>query len=476
MNASKLKKIIEEAVDKKSESSDIEFKDARSGIPSNLWKAISAFSNSPNGGIIVFGIQETPAPDREIKIVGGLDVQTLQEKIVQLMEQSIQNKAGYTLSVVNVRGHELLTLEISETEKENKPCFYKKLGMDKGSYIRIGNSNQSISEAELRSFLRYSPAYNYDKTVFNSLSVDYLDHNKLQSFLDASAKKRNRKYSTDVDISVTLANIGLLQKSESNFHPTLAGAMIFAKTNPQEAEPFSRYIVRCVNYAGKTHSSKIVDKKDIDGTLDEQVDASLAFILRSIRTEAKIVKSKRIEKYEYPELALREIVVNALIHRDYSNTGTYVQIAVFKDRIEVSNPGTLPPGVTVSNIQAAQFSRNGIISKVMRDMDYMEEFGRGIDLIYSEMNRWGLVEPLFKNSSNSFKVILLGSDYLKLNYRQLKFWNVLQDSNYLTASIAKDLFSDLSRPTINTDLKEMVDLGLIRMKGASSNTHYESEY
>ncbi len=475
-NIPELQKLIEDAVDKKIESNNIEFKDARSGIPSDLWKAVSAFANSPNGGTIVFGVQETQSPNRTMKIVGGLDLQTLQEKIVQLMENSIQNKSKYALNVVSIRGEDLLVLEIAETEKENKPCYYKKVGMDKGSYIRVGNTNQPISEDELRSFLRYSPAYNYDKTVFEELLFDYLDFDKLQTFLDTSAKKRNRKYPSDSDIKHTLSNIGLLQDSNRVYHPTLAGLLLFAKNIPQDYEPISRYIVRCVNYAGKTPSSKIIDKKDIDGTLDEQVDASLAFILRSIRTEAKIVKSKRVEKYEYPELALREVVVNALIHRDYSNTGTYVQITVFKDRVEISNPGTLPPGVTVENIKAAQFSRNGVISKVMRDMDYMEEFGRGIDLIYSEMNRWGLVEPLFKNSSNSFKVTLLGSDYNVLNYRQLKFWNVLQNSNYLTASIARDLFPDVSRPTINSDLKEMVDLRLIRMKGASSSTYYEPEY
>jgi ATP-dependent DNA helicase RecG len=170
------------------------------------------------------------------------------------------------------------------------------------------------------------------------------------------------------------------------------------------------------------------------------------------------------------------MIVNALIHRDYSNKGTYVQITVFSDRIEISNPGTLPPGLTVENLKVSQFSRNGTISRIMRDMDYMEEYGRGIDLIYSEMSNWELLDPLFKNSSNSFKVTILGKNYLSLNERQIKFWHVLQNKNHLTASIAHQFFPDISRPTINNDLKTMINLGLIKMKGSSSNSYYEPEY
>jgi ATP-dependent DNA helicase RecG len=472
----KISKLIKKALEKKIETNNIEFKDARAGIPSDLWRPITAFANSPNGGLIVFGVKEENPPSRKLIPVGNLDIQTLQEKIVSLMEHSIQNHSEYNLEIISISGKDLLVLEIHETEKENKPCYKKKLGMDKGACIRVGNVNQPITEEELRSFLRYSPAYNFDKTFYKKLNLDNLDKIKIKLFLDESAKKRGRKYSQNSDIRQTLANIGILTENESKYYPTLAGTLIFSKNIPQDYAQFSRYIVRCVSYAGNSPSSKIIDKKEIIGTLDNQVDESLSFILRSIKTKAKIIKSKRVEEYEYPELALREIVVNALIHRDYSNTGTYVQITIFKDRVEITNPGTLPPGVTVENLKVSQFSRNGIISKVMRDLDYMEEFGRGIDLIYSEMKQWGLVEPLFKNSSNSFKVTLLGSNYLGLNQRQLNFWHILQNKNHLTASIAHENFPEVSRATINSDLKQMVKLGLIKLRGSSSNSYYEPEY
>ncbi|NCN87394.1 MAG: hypothetical protein GW941_00710 [Candidatus Pacebacteria bacterium] len=476
MNILDVTKQIEEAIDKKVEHCNIEFKDARAGIPGDLWRPITAFSNSPNGGLIVFGVKEESDQSRAILPVGGLDLQSLQEKIVSLISHSIQNIALYEVEIISFRSFDLLALELKETQKENKPCYLKRLGMDKGACIRVGNVNQPISEEELRSFLRYSPAYNFDKKIFKDLSFKDLDQEKLILFLDESAKKRGRKYNEAADIKKTLSNIGILEQNNGIFYPTLTGYLLFSKNVPQDKDSFSRYMVRCVHYSGKSPSSEIINKKDIFGNLDYQVDDSLAFILKSIRTKAKIVGSKRVEKYEYSRLALREIVVNALIHRDYSNVGTYVQIAIFKDRIEITNPGTLPPGVTVENIKLSQFSRNSVISKIMRDLDYMEEYGRGIDLIYSEMSEWGLVEPLFKNSSNSFKVTLLGSDYNVLNYRQIKLWHEIQTKDHLTASIAHEIFPEVSRATVNNDLKQMMKLGLIKMHGSSSNSYYKPEY
>ncbi len=309
-----------------------------------------------------------------------------------------------------------------------------------------------------------------------TLEYDDLSLEKIKNFLNKSAERRQRQFPSDQPLEQTLINMGLIKPIDHSYKPTLAGAIIFYKNQPQDIDELSRYIVRCVKYAGKSASSDIVDQLDIFGTLDQQVDDSMKFILRNIRRKARIVGSKREEIFEYPQLAIREVLVNAIIHRDYSNTGTYVQIVIFDDRIEVSNPGTLPPGITVENLKISQFSRNGVIAKIMRDLDYMEEFGRGIDLIYSQMNSIGLVEPLFKNSSNSFKVTLLGEEYTKLNERQLRFWHILQEKNHLTASIAHEQFPNLSRPTINGDLRTMLEMGLIKQKGSSSSTYYEPEY
>lgn len=469
-----LSKLALEVIEAQTEKHNVETKDCREGLYKQLWQPITAFSNSPGGGIIILGVEDDTRTKRKT-IVGGLPLEQLQHNIISLLETQIINKADYQVRIFECSQKKLLAIIINETPKENKPCYYSELGMDKGACVRVGNINRRITEEELRSFLRYTPAYNFDKKAVNDSKLTDLNQEKIKSFLTTNAQKKGRTFDNTQNNSV-LRNIGVIVEYEDLVYPTVAGMMIFSHSLPQDFDDLSRYLVRCVRYAGNSSSTPIIDKKDVYGTLDLQVDEVLKFIQRNIKTEARIEGSKRVERYEFPDLALREIVVNALVHRDYSNKGTYVQVAVFTNRIEVSNPGTLPPGVTIENLKNAQFSRNNVIAQVMRDLDYMEEFGRGIDLIYSQMLKWNLPEPLFKNVSNVFRVTLLGKSFQELNERQVKIWDYLQDKNQITAILAHSLFPNVSRKTINSDLKKMQDIELIELKGSSNSAFYIPRY
>ena len=469
-----LRTIVLDAMTLSSETQNIEFKDSREGLYKQLWKPITAFSNSPGGGVIILGVKDDYATHKKT-VVGGLNLDNLQQNIVSLLEQQIINKAEYQVRVFDYEKEKLLAVILAETPKENKPCYFSELGMDKGACVRAGNTNRQITEEELRAFLRYTPAYNFDRKIVSDANITDFNDEKIKAFLSKSAKRKGRNFE-DMQNRSVLKNIGIIAEYEDALSPTIAGMMIFSRTLPQDFDDLSRYMIRCVRYGGSSASTPIIDKSDIYGTLDKQVDEVIKFIQRNIKTQARIEGSKRVERYEFPDLALREMVVNALVHRDYSNKGTYVQTTVFANRIEVSNPGTLPPGVTIENLKNAQFSRNNVIAQVMRDMDYMEEFGRGIDLIYSQMLEWGLPEPLFKNVSNVFKVTLLGEDFQGLNERQVKIWNYLQDKNQITATLAHSLLPNVSRQTINNDLKKMQDMELIELKGSANNTFYVPRY
>ena len=471
----KLINIFKKALQRQSEDENIEFKDARSGIPSDLWKTISAFSNSPIGGIVVFGVVENQV-QKTFTVEGQQELAILQSKIVSCIQQKVRNCGTYSLKIFKHENKDMLALLISESLQEQKPCYNVDLGMPRGAFIRIGNLNRQITEDELRSFLRYSPEYKYDRIPISEANFNSLSVEKIKRYLDKSAKRTARLFPESLPLEKVLKNIGVLTNLKGREVPTLAGCLIFAKEFPQRLESLSRDFIQCVRFADTSPSSPVIDQQYIFGTLDQQIDETQRFILRNIALKADIVGTKRIEKYEYPEDALREILANALIHRDYKVTGTYIHVNIFVDRIEISNPGTLPPGVTIENLKDSQFSRNEIVANILRGLDYMEEFGRGIDLIYAKMIDWGLVEPLFKNRSNMFRVTLLGKKFRELNERQIKIWHYLQDNNQITASIAHELFPTVSRATINTDLKKMVKLEFINVKGQSNNTYYEPKY
>lgn len=471
---SELIKIVAAAIDDNTETEKVEFKDARQGIPRELWRPISSFSNSPGGGLIVFGIaQQTGGITR---IVGGLDLATLQEKVVSYLREKMKYHGDYSLRVFELDGQKLLALLLCETQRESKPCYYQDLGMPRGACIRAGNTNRPITEEELRSFLRYSPQYKYDRSIASDTNLELLSREKIAQYLEKSAIRTGRRFSSTLSFEKVLKNLGVIAEQKGKQFATVGGYLTFAKNPPQEIEQFSRYIVRCVRYAGGTSSTPIIDQKDVDGTLDFQIDEIHKFILKNISMGAKIVGTKRVEDFEYPTDAIREIVANAIIHRDYMITGTYTQVVVFTDRIEISNPGTLPPGITIENLKESQFSRNEVIANLMRGLDYMEEFGRGIDLIYARMAEYKLVKPLFKNRSNTFKVTLLGPRFEKLNERQVEIWDYLQEFSQINIRTATKLFPKISRATINNDLKGLVVIGLIMPKGASNITYYEPRY
>lgn len=475
MDESKVKQIIGEAIKLGSETSSIEFKDARGGFPRDTWKTISAFSHRPNGGYIIFGIVEDRI-NNAIEITGVDQVAMLQEKMSDLVSTNMSVVIRPEYFPILIDGKTLLVVYISECPDQFKPCYYKPVGMPNGAYVRDGNTDRKITDEEMRQFLDNAKLSKFDSTQAPDTNLTDLSVSKIYDLLSRMGQRTKRDARIeDIDFDL-LKNLGVADTFSNGNFPTVAGFLIFAKDKPQFKRSFNRYVIRCVKYKGSNVATDIIDKADMDGTLNEQIDTMQKFILRNIRTSVQIVGTKRVERYEYPEKAIREIVANAVIHRDYRIAETYTQVNVFEDRIEVFNPGCLPPGVTIDNIRDAQVSRNEIIAARLKDLDYLEEYGRGINIVFTETEKWGLLPPIFKNTTNSFKVILPGEKLNRLNERQLRIWDYLVEQKRITAGTCEQLFPNVSRPTINNDLSKMQDLGLIHSSGASITTCYEPNF
>lgn len=466
--------LVEKARNNRTETDNVEFKDARGGIPGDLWKTISSFSHKPKGGIIVFGVKED-RDNNTIQIVGNLNLAILQEKIAELLSNVIRNHGTVNIKIFEYEKKQLLALVIDETPDEKKPCFNYTLGLPRGACIREGNTDRVITDEEMRAFIRNSSLYKFDKTQANGAELSMLDKEKIKGFLEKSAIKTKRDNLDNQPTEKVLMNLGLADKFENTVLPTVAGFLIFSVGDPQRLRDFSRYVIRCVSFSGDSVSSPIIDKQDIVGSLDQQIDEMQKFILKNIKLKAVISGTKRVEEYEYPEDAIRELVANSVIHRDYMITETYTQVNVFSNRIEISNPGNLPPGVTVANIKDSQFSRNEILAEILKDMDYLEEYGRGIDIVFSRMSEMGLLGPIFKNMSNSFKVILLGEKFKELNERQISIWNLIQEKKVIKSKELRET-SSFSRATIANDLATLLSIGLIDQKGSGRDTYYKTKY
>ncbi len=474
MDKLEITKLIEEALRFNSETASVEFKDARGGFPKDIWKTISSFSHQPGGGVIAFGFIDDKQTKRIIT-VGVDNIAFLQESMGNLISNEMSFTVRPEYHILEINNKSILAIFIPECPDQFKPCYFKAVGMN-AAYIRDGNADRKITDEEMRKFVENSKKLKFDANRAEGVGLNDISKEKILDLLIKSGERSKRESSLDEINFELMKNLGIVNDYDGKTVPTIAGFLIFSKDKPQKKQNFSRYLIRCVKYKGSNVATNIIDSVDVGGTLDEQIDSVQKFILRNIHQSASIIGTKRVEKYEYPEDAIREIVANAIIHRDYKITETYTQVNIFEDRIEIFNPGCLPPGVTIENIKDAQVSRNETIAARLKEFDYLEEYGRGIDIVFSKMKEWSLLPPIFKNTANSFKVILMGKSLSKLNERQITIWQHLVENQKISASECQQNFPRTSRKTLNLDLKKMQNMGLIHQVGESKSIFYIANF
>jgi len=470
MTEQQIKEKLTFALQINSELPELELKSATSNVPKDIWRSISAMSHRRGGGAIVFGVKQDPMQTK-FEVVGCNEINKIQQKLIEYFndKMSFVLRPKYYPFVYD--GENLFGVYVPECPSEYRPCWYKPVGLPHGAYIREGHTNRPLTDNEFRTYVASSKQFQFDLSEAPNSELVDLSEEKIKFLLQKREKEIKRGATLKIDDEL-LKNIGIIGDFNGKKIPTIAGFLIFAKSAPQEKYPYERYVIRCVKFAGNDSASSIIDKQDVAGALDQQIDETYKFILRNIRKTAYIVETKRHEKYEYSEQAIRELVANAIIHRDYKITETFTQVHIYKDRLEIVNPGCLPPGVTVDNIKDAQFSRNAIIAGRLKDLDYLEEYGRGIDIVFNKMDEWGLPTPLFRNSVNSFQSILLGQKFKNVNIRQIKIIDHLLIKGQLTVRDCLRILKGVPRVTINSDLRQLKGLEIVHQKGASVNTYY----
>ena len=194
----------------------------------------------------------------------------------------------------------------------------------------------------------------------------------------------------------------------------------------------------------------------------------------------------RDEETEYPPKAVREAIVNAVAHRDYSVRGDSIRVSMFADRIEFYSPGRLPGHVTLQNTVDERFSRNEIIVQALSDLGFIERLGYGIDRMIRLMAGRGLPAPEFQETANGFKVTLYSPAgrfvatqpdakkwrLMNLNPRQESALAFIAETGRITNRDFQDLCPDVSAETIRRDLSDLVDLGRLLKIGDKRATYY----
>lgn len=319
------------------ESQVLELKAAHEGCPKRLYDTLSAFSNQDTGGIILFGVDETQG----YKVVGVYDVQDLQKKVNEQCKQMVPAvRPIFTSGLLD--GKSVVTAEIPGIDITERPCYYGGVGRMKGSYIRSGDSDEPMSDYEIYSYEAFRKKYQDDIRLNERADMTAIEQSKLEHYVDI-IKDKNPKLAklSDEEIKKFL-NLCVDGK------PTLVCTLLFS-IYPQMFYP--QYTINAMVVPGyekgvvTKDGARFLDNDRIEGTIDDMLGQAMKFLIKNMKIQTIIdpKTGERRDKTEYPVVALREAILNAIIHRDYSmhTEAMPIEMILYKDRIEIRNPGGL---------------------------------------------------------------------------------------------------------------------------------------
>ena len=313
MQSEDLKKLISDIRRMKTETQTIELKSAAKGCPTRLFDTLSSFSNQDGGGIIIFGIDESD----NYSVNGVYDAQDLQKKVNQQCKQ-MEPVVRALFTVCEEDGKIIVSAEIPGVDISERPVFYRGVGRVKGSYVRVGESDEPMSEYEIYSYDAFRKRTRDDiRTVENADFNIMINKDRLDDYFKA-VKDERKNLSENVSEKDIMDLMGITVKGV----PTLAGLMTFS-LYPQTY--FPQLCITAVALPGTEHGTvggdgeRFIDNKRITGAIPDMLGEAVEFVRKNSRTKTIIDENgRRIDRPEYPIKAVREAILNALVHRDYS--------------------------------------------------------------------------------------------------------------------------------------------------------------
>lgn len=356
-----------------------------------------------------------------------------------------------------------------------------------GRYLmRLGTDNSPLKPRELRRLLIERGEVSFETDIARGASVDDLDWERVRAYVAGLGGLPESGAET------LLLRRGCLTEQDGRLRPTNAGILLFGK----DPHSFLRGAeITAARFAGETMGDTFT-KQDITGSLPDQLRRAETFLIDNLRRGVHIGKSMaRAENLEYPLEAARELVVNAVAHRDYSISGDGVRLFIFRDHMEVTSPGGLPGPVTIDNIKEERFSRNPIIVQILSDLGFIERLGYGVDRVFDLMRERQLRAPEFEETSGGFRVVLFnqsepelpgkpGNDSVMspyygeyrgtaVNPRQEAAIAFLNSGNKrITNSDLQNLCPDVHPETIRRDLADLVTKSILKKLGEKRGSYY----
>lgn len=367
-----------------SEGKTLEFKRSLDS-PQGVLRTLCAFANTA-GGTLLIGVE-----DRTRSVCGVKDPLEMEERLSNLVSDSIQPLLVPEIEILSWRKTQLLAVTVYPSQ--NRPHYLRREGVEQGTCVRVGSTNRKADEALIAEMRRYAYGESFDEQPLPDIDSEAIDF-RAASELFASVRQLTRD---------DLFTLHLLTDYQGRTVPTVGGFLLFGKNR---LDRFPDAWVQVGRFAG-ADKRRIIDHADLTHSPVVAIEHAIAFIHKHMQRGAEIGEVRRKDRWSLPPVAVREAVINAVVHADYAQRGAPVRIALFDDRLEIENPGLLPFGLLVEDIRRGiSRLRNRVIGRVFHELGFIEQWGSGIQRMTVACQDAGLAPPELEEIGLRFRVTL----------------------------------------------------------------------
>ncbi|RRD61175.1 ATP-binding protein [Leucobacter sp. OH1287] len=378
--------------------------EVKSGVGKSILETLSAFSNT-SGGLLLVGLSE----ESGFQPVENFDADKAADQLETRAGQ-LQPPVNLIIHPVVIDDVKILAAEIPEMQQYDKPCYIRDRGMYSGSFKRISDGDVRLTDYEVNRLREEKTQPKWDEELVTEAGVEDLDPDRVEALLARERRERTNLFKNGE--AFVLDRLGIAREGS----PTLA-ALLALGDYPQQF--FRRLTVTFALYPGTDRApiltgERLIDSRTLSGSIPELVDRTLSLVHQNMRTAAYFEDAQRREVPEYPLVAVREAIVNALMHRDYSPParGAQVQVDMFVDRLEIQNPGGLFGAVTIDQLgnRSVSSTRNQLLAYMLENTKdaenrlVAENRGTGITVINKALAEALMPPAKIESSFSSFRI------------------------------------------------------------------------
>jgi ATP-dependent DNA helicase RecG len=474
------------------EFEDVEVKRASGGVPETLPSTMSAFANA-KGGIIILGLDER----RGFAANGVADAPAVRDAVAGFARGSLTPPLAPSIDIMTFEGAQLVVTEIEPLSPEQRPCYVTSRGLYGGSYLRVGDGDQRLTAYEIDRLREAAGQPRWDTEPVAEATVADLDPRHAARLVEA-ARRRSVRAFAGLDDTEALTRLGVLARHGGELVPTLAG-LLSVGVYPQQFFPQLMITTAVFPHAERDRPGpggvRFLDSATVTGAIPDMVADAIDAVQRNLRVVSRIIGAGRQDQWEIEPAVIREAIVNAVMHRDYSpaSRGTQVQVEIFPDRVTVSSPGGLFGNVRIDTLglTEATSSRNARLAVLLQEAadpvtgrPVAENRGSGVSMMISQVRHDTGVVPLFAASLDQFRVTIprsspVTAEFLawagqhlpgQLSAAQLAMIAIARTGHDVDLALLRRLAPDHSDP--RAELADLIDHGVLQSRKARDDGPY----